>query len=109
MRRVLTLTVLALLALAAPAAAQPDPGCSADTDASTVPQKPGPRLRFGIGPLPTAGQIGGAPAPAVPEQPDRTHALLDRLRPANAPFALRLNRFFAATWRWPSASPGAAT
>jgi hypothetical protein len=94
MRRALSLSVVALLLPAAPAAAQIDPGCSGDTDASVVPQKPGPKLRFGIGPLPTAGQIGGGPAPAVPEQPDKTHALLARLRPQGGPFALRLNRFF---------------
>jgi hypothetical protein len=86
-------TATALLLAPVPAAAQ-DPVCSADTEASDVEQKPGPLLRFGIGPLPQAGQIGGSPAPAVPEQPERTHALLGQLRPPGGPFVLRLNRFF---------------
>jgi hypothetical protein len=63
-------------------------------DAVDVQQKPGPRLRFGIGPLVQAGQIGPVAGPAVPEQPERTHHYLAALRPANGPFVLRLNRFF---------------
>ena len=59
-----------------------------------VEAKPGPPLRFGIGPLVQAGQAGGGPAAAVPEQPARTHAALDRLRAPGRPFVLRLNRFF---------------
>jgi hypothetical protein len=51
-------------------------------------------LRFGIGPLPQAGQAGGGPAHAVPERPARTDAALARLRKPGAPFVLRLNRFF---------------
>jgi hypothetical protein len=53
-----------------------------------------PPLRFGIGPLVQAGQAGGSPAPAVPEQPARTNAALAQLRPPGRPFVLRLNRFF---------------
>jgi hypothetical protein len=93
-RRSILLTVAFLLLVPAAAGAQVDPVCSADTEASEVEQKPGPPLRFGIGPLPQAGQIGGSPAPAVPEQPQRTHAFLARLRPPGGPFVLRLNRFF---------------
>ena len=55
---------------------------------------PGPNLRFGIGPLVQAGQIGPLPGPAVAEQPERTHAALARLRPRTGAFVLRLNRFF---------------
>ena len=51
-------------------------------------------LRFGIGPLVQAGQAGGGPANAVPEQPQRTDAALARLRAPGRPFVLRLNRFF---------------
>jgi hypothetical protein len=51
-------------------------------------------LRFGIGPLPQAGQAGGGPAHAVPEQPRRADAALARLRAPGRPFVLRLNRFF---------------
>lgn len=94
MRRALIAVMLGTAVLAAPAQAQPDPVCAADTDAANVPQRPGPALAYGIGPLPQAGQIGGSPAPAVPEDPGRTHALLGRLRPRNGPFVLRLNRFF---------------
>jgi hypothetical protein len=50
-------------------------------------------LRFGIGPLPQAGQAGGGPAHAVREQPARTYAALARLRKPGRPFVLRLNRF----------------
>ncbi len=79
----------------APAAAQAqEPSCVGDIDAVDVQQKPGPRLRFGIGPLVQAGQIGPAPGPAVPEQPARTHSFLAALRPRNGAFVLRLNRFF---------------
>src|SRR5215203_4774703 len=75
--------VLLLLALVVPAAAhaQADPGCVGDTDADAVARKPGPRLRFGIGPLVQAGQIGTAPAAPVPEQPARTYEALARLEP----------------------------
>src|SRR3954469_6707000 len=88
--------VVVLLALAAPVAAhaQSDPGCVGDTDAGAVPQKPGPRLRFGITPLAQAGQVGPVPADALPEQPERTNSALAELRPAGAPFVVRLNRFF---------------
>jgi hypothetical protein len=79
----------------APAAAQAqEPSCVGDIDAVDVQQRPGPHLRFGIGPLVQAGQIGPVPGPAVPEQPERTHHYLAALRPANGPFVLRLNRFF---------------
>lgn len=77
------------------AAAQP-PGCVGDTDASQVPQEPGPRIRFGINARAVTGQIGPAPAPAEPEDPERHLAKLNELRPPNTPFVLRLTRFF---WR----------
>jgi hypothetical protein len=65
-----------------------------DLGADGVPHEPGPALRFGIGPLVQAGQVGPLPAAAAPEQPARTDAALDALRPANGTFTLRLNRFF---------------
>jgi hypothetical protein len=73
--------------------AQTDPACLGDTNPGAVPQKPGPRLRFGIGPLVQAGQIGPTPATPVPEQPARTQEALAQLRPPHGPFVLRLNRF----------------
>ena len=83
--------VVASCSFAAPAAAQ---SCVGDVDAGAVAERPGKNLRFGIGPLVQAGQIGPAPSPAVPEQPERTHSALARLRPPGRPFVLRLNRFF---------------
>jgi len=90
----IALVAVAALAAAPAAHAQDDPACVADTDAVNVEQRPGPALRFGIGPLPQAGQIGPAPAPAAPEDVARADAALARLRPAGGPFVLRLNRFF---------------
>jgi hypothetical protein len=87
---------LCVLTLVPPSAGAQDPGsCIGDTDAASVPQRQGAKLmRFGIGPLVQAGQIGPAPAPAVPEQPERTHAALAELRPPAGAYVLRLNRFF---------------
>ncbi len=89
----LALVVTALVG-PAPAAAQGEPSCVGEIESEGVPQKPGPNLRFGIGPLVQAGQIGPLPGPAVAEQPDRTHEALARLRPSTGAFVLRLNRFF---------------
>ncbi len=91
MARALVVVLALLFAAAAPASARP---CTVDVDAGSVTARPGPPLRFGIGPLVQAGQAGGGPAAAVPERPRRTHAALDRLRAPGRPFVLRLNRFF---------------
>ena len=72
------------------------PGCVGETDASQVPQTPGPAVRFGINPRAVTGQIGPTPAPAVPEDSARHLAKLEELRRPGAPFPLRLTRFF---WR----------
>jgi hypothetical protein len=88
--RLPALVLMLLVAPAAPAAAQ----CTRDLHAGEVRPEPGPPMRFGIGPLVQAGQIGPNPSPAVPERPARTHAALARLRPPGRPFVLRLNRFF---------------
>src|SRR3954452_8962130 len=80
-----------------PAAAQGTddyPVGSGDTSAAAVPQKPGPALRVGITPRVEAGQFVTGGAAAKPEDPAKTLAALDRLRPPDAPFVLRLNRFF---------------
>jgi hypothetical protein len=92
--RAAVVLLLVLLAVPTAARAQSDPGCIGDTDADAVERKPGPRLRFGIGPLVQAGQIGPTPATPVPEQPAKTHEALAQLRPRSGPFVLRLNRFF---------------
>jgi hypothetical protein len=86
---------LTALAAAPPVAAQEAGSCIGDVNAADVAQTPGAeRLRFGIGPLVQAGQIGPTPSPAVPEQPQRTHDALARLRPPRGAYVLRLNRFF---------------
>jgi hypothetical protein len=83
------------LALAAPAAAAAQAPCTGSTDASGVPQRAGPPLRFGITPQVQVGQLGtGAVPPRVPEDPAKQVAALDRLRPPGAPLVLRLHRFF---------------
>ena len=74
----------------------PGPGsdCFGDLSADGVPQRPGPLMRYGITPRVQAGQVGGAPAQAVPERPEETHRALARLRPRQGPFVVRLNRLF---------------
>ena len=72
--RALLLVAAALLAPAASAAAAPP-------------------LTFGITPAGEAGALGPT-VPPVPDDPPRTLAALQRLRPPGAPFVLRLNRFF---------------
>jgi hypothetical protein len=84
----LTLLPVLLLTLPLPAAA----ACVRDSEAANG--RPAPPLRFGIGPLAQAGQVGAVPSPAIPERRARTNAALDRLRPPGRPFVLRLNRFF---------------
>ncbi len=85
--------LLLLLLPVSAAAAQP---CTRSLSAEQVTPTPNkaPPLRFGIGPLVQAGQVGANPAPAVPEQREVTHAALDALRGRDRPFVLRLNRFF---------------
>lgn len=67
--------------------------CVADTSVAGVPELPGPRIRFGITPAGEAGALG-PPVPPVPDDPAKTLAALERLRPKRTPIALRLNRFF---------------
>ena len=95
MRRVLVAALVLALAAASQAGAADDyPVCSGDTSAADVAQKPGPALRVGITPRVQAGQVGPVPATAKPEDPAKTLAALGRLRPADGPFVVRLNRFF---------------
>jgi hypothetical protein len=94
MARGVALTLLAVLALAAPAHAQGG-GCLGQTDADAVEQKPGPALRFGITPGAQTGQFfTGAVPPRTPEEPAKQLEGLGGLRPADGPFVLRLHRFF---------------
>lgn len=79
-----------------PASAQRDSAlfCFGELQADGVPQRPGPPLRYGITPGVDTGQLVLGPAPVLPEDPDRHLAALDQLRPPDAPFVLRLHRFF---------------
>ena len=99
-RRVCLLAVVAtaLLTVGAGAAGAQSgpPGCAGETDATQVPQRPGPAVRFGINARAVTGQIGPTPAVAVPEDPARHLAKLGELRRPGAAFPLRLTRFF---WR----------
>jgi hypothetical protein len=91
MRRVLVVALGA--ALAFPAVAQGQSGGCFGT--ITADPKPGPALRFGITPGVQTGQLGTGPVPPrTPELPARQLAALAKLRPAGAPFVLRLHRFF---------------
>jgi hypothetical protein len=82
------------VAPAAALAADDYPVCGGDTSAAAVPQKPGPALHVGITPRVEAGQFVTGGAAAKPEDPAKTLAALGRLRPPDAPFVVRLNRFF---------------
>ncbi|HEX8102069.1 MAG TPA: hypothetical protein VF533_05635 [Solirubrobacteraceae bacterium] len=98
MRRIAAaLAAATALALTPATAHAQDPGCVAETEAESVPQKPGAApLRFGITPGVQTGQLGGPPSPPrTPEDPAQHLAKLDQLRgdPAR-PFVLRLHRFF---------------
>jgi len=80
----------------APSAAAQSGGsgpCLGEPPGASVPQLPGPALRFGITPGAVAGQVG-APASAKPEDAAATDRALAELRPPHGPFVLRLNRFF---------------
>ena len=101
MRRAAWATAL-LVALATghgTASAQDDasfPVCARNLQADQVPPSPEKRpLRFGITPGVQTGQLGGgAVPPRLPEDPAKTLGALGRLKPADAPFVLRLHRFF---------------
>ncbi|HEX8741748.1 MAG TPA: hypothetical protein VF712_01310 [Thermoleophilaceae bacterium] len=91
--RALAPALLAALVLAAPAQAQNQ--CLGQTDADAVEQKPGPALRFGVTPGVQTGQyVTGPVPPRTPEEPAKQLAGLAGLRAANAPFVVRLHRFF---------------
>jgi hypothetical protein len=83
------LTVLALPA--GPAIAQE--ACLGDPSAAGVKPLPGPKLRFGITPAGEAGALGPR-VPVTAGSRRQTLAALRRLRAPQAPFVLRLNRFF---------------
>jgi hypothetical protein len=99
MRWLLAIAATALLVLPAGASAQDDssfPVCARNLQADQVPPSPDKRpLRFGITPGVQTGQLGGgAVAPRLPEDPAKPLDALGRLKPADAPFVLRLHRFF---------------
>lgn len=98
MHRIVVLVATAAAALGSSAAARAAddyPLCSGETSAANVAPVPGaPALRVGITPRVEAGQFVTPAAPAIPEDPAKSLAALARLRPADGPFVLRLNRFF---------------
>jgi hypothetical protein len=76
---------------ATPSPARPDPDCTQSYD--TRPPRPGPRVRWGIGPLP-AGTAGTTQGSVVPEDIGKANAALAVLKPSGRPFSVRLNRLF---------------
>lgn len=94
-RMVAHATCLLAVAIALPAAAAAQSLCLGELQANEAKAAGGPPLRFGITPGVQTGQLVlGATAPRTPEDPARHLAALARLRPAAAPFVLRLHRFF---------------
>jgi hypothetical protein len=94
--------LLLLLVIAAPAAHAQSGDCLGEVNAGSVPQKPGPALRFGITPGVQTGQLGTGPQPPrTPEDPAKQLNALQRLVPPGRPFVLRLHRFF-----WSEGEPG---
>jgi hypothetical protein len=89
------LAALVALALLPAGAAASQQSCVGTTSADGVPQKPGPRLRFGITPGVQTGQLGTGPQPPrTPEDPKKQLAAFHALVPPHVPFVLRLHRFF---------------
>ena len=84
--------VVAVLAWAAPAAAQAP--CAADLPATAPAPQPGAKLSFGMYPGGPAGQLGPVPAPAVKEDQAKIFAALEQLRPPGGPFAVHLYRSY---------------
>jgi len=60
--------------------------CAGDFPASSVEQKPGPPLRFGITPSGAAGQIGASPSDFFPDDYAQILPRLAELRPLGGPF-----------------------
>jgi hypothetical protein len=90
MLRAAALAVAVVLAVAAPAAAQ---DClSAEAPEPSAPQQ---SLRMGIFPL-AAGSAGAAQGEPAPEDPPRSLAALQALRPPGKELVVRLNRMFWA-------------
>ena len=92
MRTRIAVLVVALIALALPAAAAAQDCTTADPPPVTKPAHP---LRFGITPG-AAGSVGGAQGQVAPEDPNRASAALRDLRPAGKQLVMRLNRLFWA-------------
>ncbi|MGI8461512.1 MAG: hypothetical protein ACR2OC_07745 [Solirubrobacterales bacterium] len=95
-RRSLAVALVGAAFALAPAAAQAQDGefCLGETEAENVtPLAGAPPLGFGINPAGEAGALGPAVV-AVPGTKAQDLAALAQLRPADAPFTVRLNRFF---------------
>ena len=81
-----------------PAPSLPDPDCT-ESYADEGP-RPGPPLRFGVGPRPAGDAGAGQSAPLVAEHPGRRDTAVLALRgDRRTRFAVRLNRLFMADGR----------
>src|SRR3954452_5477902 len=99
--RSLLVALIALALLPATAFAEQQ-ACTGKTSADGVPQKPGPRLRFGITPGVETGQLATGPQPPrTPEEQNEQLAALHALVPPRVPFLLRFHRSF-----WSARSSG---
>ncbi|MBV9213649.1 MAG: hypothetical protein JOZ25_08400 [Actinobacteria bacterium] len=84
-----------VLALSPAATGPPALAAGACTGTVVATPKAGPKIRFGITPGVQTGQLTGGPIPPrTPEVPSKQLAALAQLRPAGAPFVLRLHRLF---------------
>ena len=91
--RTAAFTLLLVLVIAAPAAAQGgDPCLTADPPPVT---RAAHQLRYGITPQ-AAGSVGATQGAVAPEDPARALAALHELRPPRRALVLRLNRLFWA-------------
>jgi hypothetical protein len=84
------------LALALPAAAHAQYRCLGDFSGSLDETPDAQRLRFGMYPGGSAGQVGPVGLPAEPEDPAKREAALAAARPAGRDFVIHLYRHFTA-------------
>src|SRR5919107_4742580 len=91
-----TLVAAAVLALAIPASAQAQYRCLGDFSGSLDETPDAERLRFGMYPGGSAGQVGPVGLPAVPEDAVKREAALAVARPEGRDFVIHLYRHFTA-------------
>src|SRR5688500_383988 len=84
-----TLVALIALVLTIPAAAQAQYRCLGDFSGNVRDTPNAKKLRFGMSPGGSAGQVGPVGLPALPEDPAKREAALATIRPATSPAAPR--------------------